>query len=98
MKKKTTTRPLKLENVSMQGGIITADCLTPGIKVKGHITLRVNEETKVECVVIKKIGKQIKARVIKVYAKQESAKITDEMQGAKNINTQEIAVPAGARL
>jgi len=43
------TRALKLENVSVKGGIVTATCLTPRVKVGNEITLGVDENTKLEC-------------------------------------------------
>jgi len=95
------TRALKLENVSVKGGIVTATCLTPRVKVGNEITLGVDENTKLECKVIKKIGTQIKARVIKVLQKQLPCNKSISMQTAQDVGTkevaQEIAVPSSER-
>ena len=83
------TKALKLEDLSMQGGIITATSQTPGLRIGTKITLTIDKNTKADCTVIKKVGKNIKARVTKVYVKKESKK--------KEIMELQAAIPASQR-
>ena len=65
------TRALKLENVTMKGGIITATSKTSKLRKGGKIVLTVNKYTRAEGVIISKLGTQIKARVTQVFTNKE---------------------------
>jgi len=63
---------IELVDITMKGGIITATSKTPKIKRGNKIAMKLDDNTVVECVVIKKLGRQIKARMEKVIIKKGS--------------------------
>ena len=68
------TVQIKLFNITIKGGIITATTETPKIKIGNKIVIRLDDNTAVECVIIKKLGRQIKARVEKELIKKSKDK------------------------
>lgn len=64
------TVQIKLVNMTMKGGIITATTETSKIRKGNKIVMKLDDNTVVECVIIKKLGRQIKARVEKIIIKK----------------------------
>lgn len=59
-------KKLQFTDMSIQANILTATTKTPGLKVRGKITLRVDKKTVVEGVIISKLGTQVKVRITNV--------------------------------
>jgi len=65
-------RAFSLEDVSQQGGIITATVKEPGLKKGEKITFSTEHDEVLQCVVINKLGHQVKLRVEKVAVRKQS--------------------------
>ena len=63
-------RAFRLEDMSQQGGIITATVKESGIRKGEKITFSTEHAEIIQCVVINKIGRQVKLRVEKIAVKK----------------------------
>jgi len=66
-------RAFHFDDMVQQGGIVTATVKETGIKIGMPITFATSNNEVLECVVIKKLGKQIKLRVEKIAVKKVPA-------------------------
>jgi hypothetical protein len=63
-------RAFTLEDMSQQGGIITATVKEHGVKKGEKITFSTEHDEVIQCVVINKVGHQVKLRVEKIAVKK----------------------------